>query len=84
MSVRCDLVVRPKLLTMTCEVTASRKALPTGRAREGLWGTRVRRGAATIVLLRIWQLLLLLGIRVFGRIRDVIVVVEHGHRGLHL
>lgn len=70
---------------MTCEVTASREALTTSRACEGLWRTRVGRGAATIVLsLRIWQLLLLLlSIRVLRRRRNVVVVVEHGHRGLH-
>ena len=78
------LVLRSKLLTMTCEVTASREAFTTGRAREGLRWTRVRSGAATVMLLRIGQLLLLLGVRVFRRVRDVIVVIEHGHWGLHL
>jgi hypothetical protein len=71
---------------MTCEVTASREAFTTGRAREGLWGTRVRSGAPTVVLvltLRIRQLLLL-RVRVLGRVRNVIAVVEHGHGRLHL
>lgn len=69
---------------MTCEVTASREALTTCRTREGFGWTRVGRGSTTIVLaLRVWQLLLRC-IRVVWRLRNVIVVVEHGHRGLHL
>lgn len=86
-SVHCFLMLRPKLLTMTCEVTASREAFTTGRAREGLWGTRVRCGAATVVLvldLRICHLLLLLRVGVIWRVGNVIAVVEHGHGCLHL
>lgn len=85
-SVLLLLVLRPKLLTMTCEVTASREAFTTCRAREGLWGTRVRCGAPTVVLvlnLRIRHLLLL-GVRVVWRVWNVIAVVEHGHGRLHL
>jgi hypothetical protein len=72
---------------MTCEVTASREAFTTGRAREGLWGTRVRCGAAAVVLvlnLRIRHLLLLLGVCVVWRVWNVVAVVEHGHGRLHL
>jgi len=82
---RVFLVLRPKL-TMTCEVTASREALATGRARECLGWTRVGGGAATIVLvldLRVGHLLLL-GIGVVWRVWDVVVVVQHGHGRLHL
>lgn len=72
---------------MTCEVTASREAFTTCRAREGLRWTRVRCGAPTVVLvlyLRIRHLLLLLGVRVVWRVWNVIAVVEHGHGRLHL
>lgn len=72
---------------MTCEVTASREAFTTGRAREGLRWTRVRCGAPTVVLvldLRVRHLLLLLRVRVVWRVGNVITVVEHGHGRLHL
>jgi hypothetical protein len=40
-SVRVFLMLRPKLLTMTRKVTASREAFAAGRARESLWWARV-------------------------------------------
>jgi hypothetical protein len=62
---------------MTCEVTASREAFTTCRARESLWWTRVGCGPPAIVLvldLVVWHLLLL-GIGVFWGGRDVVAVV---------
>jgi hypothetical protein len=80
------LVFGPKLLTVAREVTASREAFTTSRAREGLWGTRVRSGAPTrmlVLTLRIRELLLL-AVRVLWWVRNVIAVIEHGHGRLHL
>ena len=69
---------------MTCKVTASREALAARRARESLGWPSVGRGTAALMLLLVGNLLLLLAVRVFGRLGNVVVVVEHGHRGLHL
>jgi len=80
----CALVLRPKLLTMTCKVTASRETLTARRAREGFGRARVRCGSPAVVLDLVLHLHLLLGVRVVGRVRNVVVVVEHGHRRLHL
>ena len=79
-------MLRSKLRTMTCEVTASREAFTAGRARESLWWTRVGRGTTTIVLvldLRVWHLLLL-SVRVVWGVWNVVAVVQHGHGRLHL
>jgi hypothetical protein len=91
LSVLCFWCCGPSFLTMTCEVTASREAFTTGRAREGLWRTRVRCGAPTVVLvldLRIRHLLLLLllllRVRVVWRVGNVVVIIEHRNRRLHL
>ena len=79
-------MLRSKLRTMTCEVTASRETFTTSRAREGFWWTRVGSGPPAIVLvldLVVWHLLLL-GISVIWRVWNVVVVVQHGHGRLHL
>lgn len=68
---------------MTCKVTASREALAARRTRESLWWTRVGRGTTTLMLLRVLHLLLL-AVCVVRRLGNVVVIVEHGHRGLHL
>lgn len=80
-------VLRPKLLTMTCEVTASGEALAAGRTRKGFRRARIGRGAAAVLLtlrIRDLLLLLLLGIGVLWGVWNVVVVVQHGHGGLHL
>lgn len=71
-------------LTMTCKVTASREALTTRRTREGFRWAIIASRAATIVLRLILHLLLRLRVRVLWRLGNVVVVVQHGHRRLHL
>ena len=79
-------MLRSKLRTMTCEVTASREAFTTCRARERLWWTRIRGGPPTIVLVLdlVVRHLLLLGIGVIRGVWNVVAVVQHGHGRLHL
>lgn len=69
---------------MTCKVTASREAFTTRRTRESLWRAIVARGTATVLLTLLLHLLLRLRVRVIWRLGNVIVVVQHGHRCLHL
>jgi hypothetical protein len=68
---------------MTCKVTTTREALAAGRTRERFWWTSVGCWPATRLLaLLVWRLLL--RVRVVRRVRDVVVIVEQGHRGLHV
>lgn len=77
------MVLRPKLLTVTSEVTASRETLATRRTRECLWrAILVGRTATSMLCLLIRHLLL--SVCVVLGIRDVTIVVEHLHgRLLH-
>src|SRR5207249_3535128 len=77
--------MRPKLLTMTCQVTASREAFSARGTRKCLGRTGIGCRAAALVLdLLVRQLLLLLAIGVVWRGGNVVVVVQHGHGRLHL
>lgn len=71
-------MLRPKLLTVTSKVTASRETLATGGAGECLgWTILVGRTAASVLSLLVGHLLLCVGVVL--RVGDVAVVVKHLH-----
>ena len=71
-------MLRPKLLTVTRKVTASRETLAAGGAGECLgWTILVGRTATSMLGLLVGHLLL--SVRVVLGVRDVAVIVEHLH-----